>query len=312
MRTTTPSRSTPVPPLGPSREATPWRVWLLAARPATLPAAAAPVLVGGAAAIHDGSFRPVVFAATMVTALLLQVGANLANDVSDYERGADRAGRLGPPRVTQRGLVSPVQVKLAALSVFGAAAGLGLYLSWVGGWPLLLVGALALAAAVAYTGGPWPYGYHGLGDAFVFIFFGVVAVTGTYYLQTDRVAGIAFAASVPVAMTVTAILVVNNLRDIPTDRAAGKRTLAVIMGAPLTRAWYALLTLGPYGAVAAGVASGALPRWCLLALATAPLALALVRAVASGAEGAALNAVLRRTAQLHLALGVALSVGLAL
>jgi 1,4-dihydroxy-2-naphthoate octaprenyltransferase len=287
-------------------------VWLLASRPATLPAAAAPVLVGGAAGARDADFRPGVFIATLAAALLIQIGTNLANDVSDYERGADSALRLGPPRVTQSGLVSAAQVRLAALAVFSLAAALGLYLATAGGWPILVIGALALVSAVTYTGGPWPFGYHGLGDLFVFVFFGIVAVTGTYYLQTDRVSGLAFAASVPVAMTVTAILVVNNLRDIPSDRLAGKRTLAVIIGAPLTRLWYALLALGPYGAVIAAVAIGVLPAWCLIALATAPLAVALVRTVASGAEGAALNGILKRTAQLHLGLGGALALGLLL
>ncbi len=309
MRAATSTRRAPAPSGAPTPR---WRVWLLAARPATLPAAAAPVLVGGAAGARDADFRPGVFAATLVAALLIQIGTNLANDVADYERGADGASRLGPPRVTQAGLASPAQVRLAALATLAAAAALGLYLATVGGWPILLIGALALVSAVTYTGGPWPFGYHGLGDLFVFVFFGVVAVTGTYYLQTDRVSGLAFAASVPVAMTVTAILVANNLRDIPTDRAAGKRTLAVIMGAPLTRAWYAVLTLGAFAAVGAAVALGPLPRWCLVALATAPLAVALVRAVASGAEGQALNEVLKRTARLHLALGVALAVGLLL
>lgn len=298
---------------GPPPAATPrWRVWLLASRPATLPAAAAPVLVGGAAGARDGDFRAGVFVATLAAALLIQVGTNLANDVADYERGADSAQRLGPPRVTQAGLASPAQVRLAALAALGLAAALGLYLATVGGWPILLIGALALVSALTYTGGPWPFGYHGLGDLFVFVFFGVVAVVGTYYLQTDRVSGLAFAASVPVAMTVTAILVANNLRDIPTDRLAGKRTLAVIMGAPLTRAWYAFLTFGAFGAVVVAVALGVLPPWCLLALATAPLAFALVRAVASGAEGRALNDVLKRTARLHLALGVAIAAGLLL
>ncbi len=307
MRTTAPSPTSPAPAGAPLSR---WRVWLLASRPATLPAAAAPVLVGGAAGARDGDVRPGVFAATMVAALLIQIGTNLANDVADYERGADSALRTGPPRVTQSGLASPLQVRVAALAVLAAAAALGLYLATVGGWPILVIGVLALLAAVTYTGGPWPFGYHGLGDLFVFVFFGVVAVNGTYYLQTDRLSGTAFAASIPVAMTVTAILVVNNLRDIQSDRLAGKRTLAVMLGAPLTRAWYALLTLGPFAAICAAAALGALPPWCLLALAIAPLAAALVRRVGSGASGAELNGVLKRTAQFHLALGVALSVGL--
>ncbi len=295
-----------------SAEVSASQVWLMAARPATLPAAVAPVLVGLGAALHQRDFRPLAFVATLVAALLLQVGTNLANDVSDFERGADARGRLGPPRVTQSGLATPVQVRLAMLGVFAAAALIGVYLATVGGWPIIAIGAASIVAGLAYTGGPWPYGYHALGDAFVFVFFGLVAVTGTAYLKSDEWTGLALAASLPMACTVTAILVVNNLRDIETDRRAGKRTLAVALGAPLTRAEYALLMLASYALVAALTIAGVLPWAAWLAWLTLPVALALVRRVAGGAAGPGLNIVLRRTSQLHLALGVLLAIGLAL
>ncbi len=284
--------------------------WIAAVRPATLPAAVAPVLVGGAAAADD-NFRGGVFIATMAAALLLQIGANFANDVFDFERGADTAERLGPTRVTQAGLIAPEHVRLAALLVFVSAAAIGVYLLFVGGWPILAVGVAAIVAGIAYTGGPWPFGYHGLGDAMVFIFFGLVAVTGTYYLQTDSIDAVAIVAAVPVGMTVTAILVVNNLRDIETDRAAGKRTLAVLIGAPATRAQYALLTLGPYACLPALLRTAA-GAWVFLALLSLPLALLLNRSVLGGAAGRALNPILQRTGQLHFLFGALLAAGLLL
>lgn len=291
--------------------AKPWTVWLLAARPATLTAAVAPVLVGGAAGAHDGRFRPLPFLGALAAALLIQIGTNLANDVFDFERGADRADRLGPPRVTQHGLASPEQVRLATALAFSAAAAIGLYLVAVGGWPILIIGALSIAAGLAYTAGPWPLGYHGLGDIFVFVFFGLAAVVGTYYLQTDRVTTLAFASAVPVGLTVTVILVVNNLRDIASDREAGKRTLAVRLGSRLTRVQYTLLFLGAYALVPLVQVAGG-PAWIWLSWLTLPLALTLVWAVLRGAAGAGLNPVLKRTAQIHLAFGSLLALGLLL
>jgi 1,4-dihydroxy-2-naphthoate octaprenyltransferase len=289
-----------------------WTSWLTAARPATLSAALAPVLVGTAAAAGaDGKFRVPVFVATLAAALLIQIGTNLANDLSDFVRGADAADRLGPTRVTQRGLISPGQVRLATYVSFGAAAGIGLYLVTVGGWPILAIGLASIVAGLAYTGGPWPLGYHALGDLFVFLFFGLAAVMGTYYLQTDEVTGLALVASLPVAFTVTAILVVNNLRDIETDRRAGKMTLAVRLGARATRWQYALLVLGPYGLLALLWAAGA-SAWVGLAAFTLPLALILCRSALGGTSGRALNPVLKRTAQLHLAFGALLALGLLL
>jgi len=281
----------------------------MAARPATLTAAIVPVLVGTAAASHDGYFRALPFAAALLAAILIQIGTNLANDVFDYERGADTIGRLGPPRVTQSGLVSPERVRQAMYLAFVLAAVGGLYLATVAGWPILVIGACAIVAGITYTGGPWPLGYHGLGDVFVFIFFGLVAVVGSYYLQAEEVDLTAWAAALPVGLTVTAILVVNNLRDIESDRHTGKRTLAVRIGARLTRFQYALLVLGAYALVAAFASAGVLPWWTWLPWITLPVALPLVSAVLMGAEGAKLNPILKRTAQLHLFFGALLAGG---
>lgn len=287
-----------------------WRVWPMAARPATLPASIAPVLVGTAAGVHDGSFSLLPFLSTLMAAVLIQIGANLANDLFDFEKGADTSERLGPPRVTQSGLASPGQVRLAMTLSFGAAAAIGLYLITVGGWRILVIGVFSIAAGIAYTGGPWPLGYHGLGDLFVFIFFGLVAVLGSAYLQTGVFSLTAFAAALPVGCPVTAILVVNNLRDLETDRRAGKRTLAVRLGAPLTRAQYVLLLLLPYLLVASFVMGGVFPQACWLSLLTLPLAVSLIRTVLRGTEGRALNAVLKGTGQLHLFFGILLAGGL--
>lgn len=294
----------------PSARPAPWAAWLTAARPATLTASLAPVLVGTAAAAAEG-FRPLVFAATLAAALLIQVGTNLANDVADFQRGADTADRLGPPRATQSGLLSPGQVGAGAVLCFAGAAALGLYLTAVGGWPILVIGIASMAAGVAYTVGPWPLGYHGLGDPLVFVFFGLVFVAGTYYLQAGDLSALALATAVPVGLMVTAILVVNNLRDIETDRRAGKRTLAVRLGDGATRWQYALLVLGAYALLPLAAAAGGGP-WVGLAALSLPLALALVRAVLAGTSGRHLNTVLKRTAQLHLAFGALLALGLLL
>jgi 1,4-dihydroxy-2-naphthoate octaprenyltransferase len=285
------------------------RVWLLAARPATLTAAVAPVLVGTAAAARDHDFRPLAFAAALAAAVLIQVGTNLANDVADFERGADAGGRLGPPRVTQQGLLAAPQVRWAAYASFAAAAGLGLYLVLLAGWPVLALGLLSIAAGLTYTAGPWPFGYHGLGDIFVFLFFGLGAVGGSYFVQTESFDRVALLAALPVALTVTAILVVNNLRDRESDARAGKRTLAVIIGERATRLQYACCVLGAYVLVAALAGAGELPRTALLGLVSLPFALALVTSVLRGAAGPHLNDVLKGTARLHLLLGATFALG---
>lgn len=219
----------------------PWQILLLASRPKTLPAAAAPVIIGTAVAAYSGEFQLLPALATLVTALLLQIGANLANDAFDYLKGADTSERLGPMRVTQAGLMSAGQVLAAMWFVFGLSALLGIYLIWISGWPILVIGLLSIAGALAYTGGPIPYGYYGLGDIFVFFFFGPLAVCGTTYIQTGQIASLAFLASIPVGFLVTDILVVNNLRDIETDRTSNKYTLAVRLGEHRTRQEYAVL-----------------------------------------------------------------------
>ncbi|MCS6926782.1 MAG: 1,4-dihydroxy-2-naphthoate polyprenyltransferase [Candidatus Binatia bacterium] len=296
------------PPV-PSVPAGSWQVWVMAARPATLPASVAPVLVGTAVGLYEGAFSLVSFLAVLTAAVLIQIGTNLANDLFDFEQGADTAQRVGPPRVTQSGLASPRQVRSAMIASFALAGVIGLYLVAVGGWPILLIGLCSIAAGITYTGGPWPFGYHGLGDVAVFVFFGLVAVMGSAYVQTGSFSGVALAAALPVGCTVTAILVVNNLRDVETDRQAGKYTLAVRLGPALTRLQYILLLLLPYGLVAVFVMGNVLPRGCWLAWVTVPVALSLVRRVGCGAAGRALNPVLKRTAQLHLLFGLLLAGG---
>src|SRR5204863_1652286 len=209
-------------------------------RPRTLPAAVAPVLVGTALAGQAGVFHPLTFLATLIGAVFIQVGTNLSNDYSDARRGADTEDRLGPVRVTAGGLVPPRQVLLATYVTFGLAVLCGAYLVYVAGPALLAIGAASILAGVLYTGGPRPYGYEGLGEVFVFLFFGIVAVTGSYYVQVENLEWEAFALAVPVGLLAAAILVVNNVRDIDTDRRAGKRTLAVRLGRQRTRMLYSV------------------------------------------------------------------------
>ncbi|HYX90253.1 MAG TPA: 1,4-dihydroxy-2-naphthoate polyprenyltransferase, partial [Myxococcaceae bacterium] len=199
--------------------------WILAARPKTLAAAVMPVCVGTALAYGSGKGRAGPALAALAGALLIQIGTNLANDFFDFKKGADTGARLGPTRVTQAGLIAPEAVFTAAMLAFGAAVAVGLYLTWVAGWPILVIGLLSVASGYAYTGGPYPLGYHGLGDAFVFVFFGLVAVAGTYYAHALALTPLAVAAGVPLGALSTGLLAVNNLRDVETDARAGKRTL---------------------------------------------------------------------------------------
>ncbi|MBI2963897.1 MAG: 1,4-dihydroxy-2-naphthoate polyprenyltransferase [Deltaproteobacteria bacterium] len=282
-------------------------VWISAARPRTLPAAVVPVLVGLAVARRAGPLDWGLAALTLVAALLIQIGTNLANDYYDFLSGADGADRLGPPRATQQALASPRAMRSAAALALAGAALAGACLVRAGGLPILIVGVLSLGSAVAYTGGPFPLAYHGLGDLFVFVFFGLVAVCGTVYLQTRGLSALAFAAAVPVACLVTAILVVNNLRDIASDARAGKRTLAVRLGARATRLEFVLLT-GLAFALVPAIAAGAGAK-VLLAWLVAPLAVREARALYAR-DGAALNRSLAATARLHLAFGALFAAGL--
>ena len=290
----------------------PLRLWLAAARPRTLPAAVAPVLVGTALAAEQGVFRPLVFACALIGSVFIQIGTNLSNDYSDARRGADTEDRLGPVRVTAGGLLPPRRVLIGTYAAFAVAVLAGLYLVAVTGPELLVVGAVSILAGVLYTGGPRPYGYEGLGELFVFLFFGLVAVAGSYYVQTDALRWEAFALAVPVGLLAAAIIVVNNVRDIDTDRRAGKRTLAVMLGRRRARALYpAMLGAAFIATVALGLA-GDPTRWVLLALVAAPLGVPLVRLVATRSEGPALNRALAGTGQLLGAYSLVLSVGLLL
>lgn len=291
----------------------PVRIWILAARPKTLPVGLAPVLVGTALAIHQDEFRIGGFLAALIGALFIQVGANLSNDYSDARRGADTDDRLGPVRVTAGDLVPPQQVLLATWASFGVAALCGVYLIATVGWVILLIGAASIVAGVLYTGGPRPYGYEGLGEVFVFLFFGVVAVTGTHYAQAGRFDGTALALSIPVGLVAAAVLVVNNIRDIETDRRAGKRTLAVRLGRETTRRLYVgMLALAYVVACFSGAVDGELSLALLLVLLTVPLAAKVVDTVLTRVDGPSLNGALAATGQLELAMCVALSAGVLL
>jgi len=291
------------------RRPTPWQAWGWALRPRTLPVGAAPVLVGSAVAASQGGFRPGWALAALGVALLLQVGSNLANDAFDHERGADTQERLGPARATAQGWIPARRVKAAAAAALGAAALLGLPLALRLGWPALALGGAAVAAAWLYTGGRRPYGYAGAGDPAVFAFFGPAAVCGTAAVQTGTWSGAALAASLPVGALATAVLVVNNLRDVETDARAGKRTLAVRLGARGARWEYtgllALAALAPPGLALAGAASPAV----LLAWGALPLALPPLQAVWGPAGGPALNEALGGTARLLLVYAAGLAFG---
>ncbi len=281
-------------------------IWLSATRPRTLPAAIVPVLVGVAIAYRAGHVESIVALATLAASLLIQIGCNLANDYYDFVSGADNPSRLGPVRVTQAGLAEPAAVKRAAFTVLGLAAIFGIYLSYVGGWPILVIGVLSIVAALAYSAGPFPLAYHGLGDVFVFIFFGLIAVNGTVFLQIGRISPLSVIASIAVACLVTAILVVNNLRDIETDRLAGKHTIAVRFGAGFARAEYVVL-------IAAAFAGVPILAWIggakfLMPLAALAIAYRQIRYVYSR-SGAALNQSLAGTAGLHMVYGVLFMVG---
>ncbi len=289
----------------------PFGVWLVAVRPKTLPAAIAPVLVGCAVGWSAGAFHLPTAVAAGAVALLLQIAANLANDVADFRRGADTADRLGPVRATQSGLIAPDRVARATAIVLAITAIPGLYLVWRGGPGLAALGIFAIAAAVAYTAGPKPYGYMGLGELFVFVFFGPVAVAGTAFRMTGGVSRLAIAASIPIGCLVTAILVVNNVRDIDTDRQAGKRTLAVRIGREASRWEYALLVAAAYIVPLIMWGMGISDPRLLLVWATAPLAVVLVRQVWT-VTGRELNPVLGGTARLCLWFAVSLSVGIIL
>jgi 1,4-dihydroxy-2-naphthoate octaprenyltransferase len=268
--------------------------------------------VGTALAGYTGVFHALRFVAALVGAIFIQVGTNLSNDYSDARRGADTEDRLGPVRVTAGGLVPPNRVLMATYASFGVAILAGAYLIAVAGWQLLLVGAASILAGVLYTGGPRPYGYEGLGEVFVFLFFGIVAVAGSYFVQVGHLDWEAFALAVPVGLLASAILVVNNIRDIDTDRRAGKRTLAVRLGRAQTRSLFAAIVYLAYPLAPVTWWFGPLRAWMLLPWLTLPLAASVVRTVRNRTDGPSLNATLARTGQLQLVFCLLLAAGLLL
>jgi len=304
------------------------RAWLLAARPATLWAAVVPVLVGGGLAwgespggatsgdwfkigsnVVEGAFRADAFVVTLLAALAIQIAANFANDASDASRGADSLDRIGPTRVVAEGLLAPRQIWTGVWVLFAVAAAGGIYLAVIAGWPVIVIGVFSILATLGYVGGPKPYGYLGLGEVFVFLFFGVVATVGSRYVHDSTAPAEAWLLSIPVGLLVTAILVVNNIRDIDTDAVAGKRTLAVLLGRSRTARLYAGLVVGAFLAIVAFVIPELTPRWTMLALAAVPLAVRPVQAVFRETAGPPLIGALKQTARLHLAVGVLLAIG---
>ena len=283
--------------------------WLLAARPKTLPAAISPVILGCALAYHDGFFYFFICAMTLLAAVLIQIGANFANDVYDFQKGSDREDRLGPIRATQSGLISAEKMKKAMWQVFALAICVGFYLAFKGGWPIVWIGLASIAAGIAYTGGPYPLGYHGWGDVFVFIFFGLIAVPGTYYLQSGTVNEMSLWMGAVMGMLSTAILVVNNLRDADMDKLSGKRTLAVQFGKQFSKIQYSILILIPF----------LLPLYIwwnvenelslLITIFALPISLHLINQIFS-LSGSDLNLVLARTARFLFIFTLLLSAGL--
>jgi 1,4-dihydroxy-2-naphthoate octaprenyltransferase len=287
----------------------PRNAWIAAARLRTLPAAVVPVAVGTACAAASGGVALGPALAALGGALAIQIGTNFANDVFDAERGADGPDRIGPLRAVAAGLITAGAMKRAMIAAFGVATLLGVYLVAVAGWPVVAIGVASVVSGIAYTGGPWPLGYHGLGDLFVLVFFGFVAVCGTAFVQLGRVPDLAIAASVPVGALATAILVVNNLRDRATDERAGKRTLAVRLGRRGALIEYAALVAIAYAVPAALAAGGRLA--VALPLLSAPIGAVRVRALIAADDGPAFNHCLAATAQLLLLFGGLFAAGLA-
>jgi 1,4-dihydroxy-2-naphthoate octaprenyltransferase len=290
------------------------RIWLMAARPRTLPAAVAPVLVGTAAAVEWVGRLPRVgaFVAALIGSVFIQIGTNLANDYSDARRGADTADRLGPVRVTSTGLVTPRRVLHATWVAFAIAVACGIYLAAVAGVVIIVIGAVSIAAGVLYTGGPRPYGYAGLGEVFVFLFFGLVAVNGSYYVQLEHLDALPLGLSISVGFLATAILVVNNVRDIETDRRAGKMTLAVRMGRRNAVALYRMLVLGAFLVLPIALVAGEASPLPLIGLLALPMAIGPMRTLTNRSDGPALNGALAATGALLAVFSLLVSAGLLL
>ena len=284
--------------------------WVLAARPPTLLAALAPVLVGSASAWRDSVWAALPMLVILVSALAIQIGVNFANDLADAHKGADTEARIGPLRVVSSGLVSPAEMKRAIAIAFGIAAIGGIYLIWLAGWVILVIGVVSIIAALGYTNGPIPYGYYGLGEVFVFIFFGLVATAGTRYVYDMSVSSEAWVGGVVMGLLAMAILEANNIRDVDTDTEARKRTIAVIIGRQRARALFAA-TLGVIPIIIVfSVLLGLLPAMCMITLVVAPLGIPLVQTVYRETSGPALISVLKGTAQLQMFTALMLSLGI--
>jgi 1,4-dihydroxy-2-naphthoate polyprenyltransferase len=286
-----------------------FEAWKTAARPHTLPAAIVPVLVGSGLAYGDGVFRWDAFLAALVGALAIQVAANFANDVSDARRGADTPQRLGPPRMVALGVIEPRAMWVATWTSIGVAAASGIILTVIAGPLVLVIGVVSVLAMLGYVGGPVPYGYRGLGEVFVFTFFGLVATVGSRFVHDGSAPLDAWLLAIPVGLLVTAILVVNNYRDIDTDAAAGKRTLAVIMGKDPTRRLFAGMIHGAYLAIGVFALLSLTPRGTVAAVLVLPYARAPVKILDRDGKGPELIQALKLTARAHLWTGVALAVG---
>ncbi len=289
---------------------TPLRTWILAARPPTLWAAVTPVLVGSSLAVNEGVFRFGALVAALFGALCIQIAANFANDASDATRGADAPGRIGPPRVVASGLIPARTVWRATWLMFGLASIAGVYLIWVAGWWVAIIGLASIAATLGYVGGPVPYGYRGLGELFVFVFFGVVATVGARFVHDSTAPAAAWILSIPVGMLIAAILVANNIRDIETDEAAGKRTLAVMMGREGTARFFKHLIWDAFAITFVAALFNAVPLGAGLCGFAMPLAVKPIKAVAEHTEGPALIDALKRTARLQVVVGVLMAIGI--
>ena len=282
---------------------------VLAARPAPLPAGGAAVVVGSALAAADGVFRWDAVLVTLFAAIAIPVGVNYANDLADAEKGADTEARIGPTRAVATGLITSGQMKRGIAVAFGLAAIAGGYLVWLAGWVILAIGIISIIAALGYTNGPIPYGYYGLGEVFVFVFFGLVATVGTRYVYDRAAPADAWLSGISMGLLAAAILVANNVRDIETDRTAGKRTLAVMLGRQAARWMYAALVVVAYGVMAVAVVADVLPLWALLTFVSIPLAVPPVRTIFTQTDGPPLIGVLKATARLQLVVAALLSIG---
>ncbi len=286
-----------------------FKIWYLAARPRTLTAAVIPVMIGSALAFRDGYFDPLIAFTALLCAFLLQIGSNYANDLFDFMSGADSHERKGPMRVVAAGLVTPGQMKIALVIVFGLAFILGLYLINIGGWPILAIGIASIIVAIAYTGGPYPLGYYGWGDLMVFLFFGFIGTMGTYYVHTLQISFTAFLVSIPVGALITNILIINNYRDMDTDAKAGKRTTAVIFGRKFARTEFTIFLFLAYGIPLIVWLFFDLTAWIMLTFFSFPLGLR-VLAMMNTLHGRELNLALEQTAKLVAIYGILFAIGI--